>query len=424
MQSKRKLVILTVILALAAAGPCDAIGKARLLGKVVDSDGEPVQGVAVRATSQEVPGYEETDVTDRKGVFKLEFDAVNVVYIVEFSKPGFVTLKTEQRWERDQEGSVRREFILYPGEDVSVGGVVPVTDSIEAAAAYNAAVTAFEAEDFATAETKLEEALGHDPDLRQGWVALSVVEYQQGDFQEAAAAAEKAMELGSTDEVVLRTRWDSYRQLGDEAKAAEAMADLERIGAAAEEAKRIYNEGVKALKAGDKEGAFRLFQEAVTADPNLEPALIAIATAGLESGHYQEAFDASERVLKNSPGNEDAIRLRYNAALQIGDEGLIIGSLMSLASVEPQIARTNMMHLAMAAYNADDMEAAKDRFGKVLEIDPANAQAHYLLGLIYLGEGEGAKADTVMHLERFLELAPDDPDADAARDILSYLNAG
>ena len=75
----------------------------------------------------------------------------------------------------------------------------------------------------------------------------------------------------------------------------------------------------------------------------------------------------------------------------------------------------------MAAYNANDNEKTKERFGKVLEVDPTNAQAHYLLGLVYLGEGD--KAKTRDNLERFLELAPDDPDADAARDILEYLDA-
>jgi tetratricopeptide (TPR) repeat protein len=419
MQPKRTLIVLTVIAALAGAGLCEAIGKTRLVGKVVDPDGNPVDGVAVRATSEELSGYEETDVTDRKGVFKLEFDEINIIYIIEFSKPGFVTLKTEQTWQRDQEGSVRKEFILSPGEDVSVDGVVPVTDSPEAATAYNEAVRAFEAKDYATAEAKMEEALGHDPDLRQGWVALSVMEYQQEDFQEAVAAAEKAMELGSTDEVVLRTRWDSYRQLGDEAMTAEAMADLERIGAAAEEAKRIYNEGVALAKAGDPEGAFQKFQESLGADPNLQPALIAVATTGLESGHYQEAFDAANTVLKDDPGNETAIKLRYNAALQIGDEGMIIGSLLGLAQVMPDVARQNLWHLAMAAYNANDMEAAKDRFNKVLLIEPNNAEAHYLLGLIYLGEDN--KEKTTSHLEKFLALAPDSPDAASARDILSYL---
>ncbi len=152
----------------------------------------------------------------------------------------------------------RHYFTLTPGES-SVGtiGEAPVVTTSEAAEAYQAAVEAFEAEDLPTAETKLEEALEHDPELRQGWEALSVIELEQGHYQEAVDAAEKAIELGSTDLAIFRTRWEAYRLLGDEAKTLEAQADLEQSGQLAEEAKRIYNEGIAAIKAGDKESRVR-----------------------------------------------------------------------------------------------------------------------------------------------------------------------
>jgi regulator of sirC expression with transglutaminase-like and TPR domain len=93
---------------------------------------------------------------------------------------------------------------------------------------------------------------------------------------------------------------------------------------------------------------------------------------------------------------------------------------VDLAPIEPAAAKQNLWLLAMSAYDANDMEAAERRFKNVLQVDPDNPQAHYLLGLIYLGRPD-AKPATRQHLERFLELAPDDPDAPAARDILQYL---
>lgn len=420
MSARKSVVVLSILLILSVVAVSEAAmrGQPRLLGKVVDPDGNPIEGVTVHATSDDVPDFDQTEVTDKKGVFKLDFDTIDVVYKYTFSKPGYITLETEQTWQKD--GTARHEFILYPGETPTVeGGVVPVTESPEAAAAYNAAVDAFESEDYQTARAELTIALENDPELRQAWAALSVVEHKLGNYRQAAEAAEKAIELGSTSETVLRTRWDSYRLLGDEEKMADAQADLERIGQLSEEAKRIYNEGVKLLKDGDTEGAFAKFQESLKADPNLEPALLAVATTGLESGHYQEAFEAAETILKENPSHEDAIRLRYNASLKIGDEGLIIGSLVSLAQVNPEVAKENLWVLAMAAYNRNDMEAAKERFNKVLQVDPNNAEAHYLLGLIYLGESNNAEVKK--HLERFLELAPDSPDVPSAKDILSYI---
>ena len=419
MTSKKSVLICSLVLIFLAAGMADAAYKGRLLGVIVDPDGEPIEGVTVMATSDDLPGFNETKVTNKKGVFKLDFDEINVTYKYQFSRNGYVTLITEQVWTKD--GSARHYFTLTPGESStgSIGEALVVTTS-EAAAAYQEAVKAFENKDFPTAEAKLEEALGHDPDLRQAWEALSVVELEQGDYAEATEAAEKAIEIGSTDAAIFRTRWEAYRLMGDEAMTAEAQADMEKYGELAEEAKRIYNEGVALLKVDDKEGALVKFEQALSADPNLEPALFAVATTGLETGNPAVTADAAERILANNPGNQDALRLRYNAALELQDDEMLIDALVGLASVEPEAAKQNLWLLAMAAYNANDNEKSKDRFLKVLQVDPSNAQAHYLLGLVYLGEG--ANDETTTHMERFIELAPDDPDVAAAQDILAYLN--
>ncbi len=420
MITRKSILAVSFIVLLITAGTAEAVRKGRLVGRVEDPDGNPIEGVTVHATSDDVPDFNEIRVTDNKGVFKLDFDEINVVYTYVFSKAGYLTLKTEQTWQKD--GTARHTFTLTPGDDAVMGEGAPVTASSEAATAYNAGVKAFDAKDFATAETKFSEAVAADPELRQGWVALSLIALDQKHYQKAVEAAEKAIELGSTDPAVLRTRWEAYRQLGDEEMTAKAQADLERAGQLAEEAKRIYNEGIGLLKQDNKEGAFAKFQEALTANPNLEPALFAVATTGLEIGNPAASAEACETLLKEDPQNADALRLRYNAALALDDPEMVIDALVALAPIEPEAAKQNLWLLAMTAYDANQMDVAKSRFEKVLEVDPNNAKAHYLLGLIYLGD-ETAKAETRAHLERFLELAPDDPDADAARDILSYLSA-
>lgn len=417
MITRKSVLIFSLVFILLVTGMAEA-RKARLIGKIVDTEGNPIEGVTVRATSDDVPNFDETERTDAKGVFKLDFDVIEVVYKYEFSKSGYITLKTEQTWRKD--GTARFSYTLTRGESGAIGDT-PVVTTSEAAQAYQDAVNAFNAKDLPTAEIKLEEALVHDPDLRQAWVALSVIELEQGDYTEAAEAAEMAIELGATDVAVFRTRWEAYRLLGDEAKTAEAQADMVQFGQLAEEAKRIYNEGIAALKAGDKETAFGKFQQSLSADPNLEPALFAAATTGYEIGEFAESAAAAETILKNDPGNEDALRLRYNAALELEDDDMLMDALVGLAPVEPQAAKQNLWVLAMAAYNANDNEETKERFAKVLLVDPNNAQAHYLLGLVYLGED--AKAETKEHLERFLELAPDDPEAASAREILSYIES-
>ena len=205
----------------------------------------------------------------------------------------------ELAWTKD--GTERRDFTMAAGAAVTQSDVVPTSMSNPAIEAYNQGTAAFEKRDFATASKMFEEAVTHDPEFRQAWGALSVVYLEVGKNQEAVEAAEKAVALGSTDVMVLQSRWEAYRNLGDEAKAAQAQEDLIKTGNAAEEAKKVYNEGVKLLKAGDEEAAYAKFQSAVRFDPNLRAAQLAVATTALKVERYAEAETAARAVLAENP---------------------------------------------------------------------------------------------------------------------------
>jgi Tfp pilus assembly protein PilF len=255
--------------------------------------------------------------------------------------------------------------------------------------------------------------------MRLAWAAIAQVHLEQKRYREAADAAGKAVALGSTDESVLRLRWEAYRNLGDEALATKAREDLERFGRLAEEAKRIHNEGVALSKGGDDLGAFAKFKEALAVDPNLEPALLGLATAGLKIDRAADAFAAADALLKLHPQHAEALKVRYNAALKLGDEAKLVDALLGLAAVDPATARQGLFTLATGAFQRDDMARAKERFLHVLGIDSNHAPSHYYLGLILMREG--AKAEAKSQFGRFLELAPDDPDAATARDALTHL---
>jgi tetratricopeptide (TPR) repeat protein len=306
------------------------------------------------------------------------------------------------------------------GSTVAAADAPVASASAPAIAAYNAGVGALKAKDYATAEAKFKEAIGHDPNLRQAWGALSSAQLELGRNQEAAAAAENAIALGSTDEAVFMARWQAYKNLGDEAKAAEALKDLGATGRRTEEAKRIHNEAVALVKAGDDAGAFAKFQEALALDPNLQESLLGLATAGVKIGRNAEAAAAAETILKADPDNEKALRVRYNACLALGDEEKLLEALVGLTAVEPTVARDGVLKLAFDAYDRNDLSTARTRFLKVLELDSSQPQAHYYLGVI--SASQGAKEDAKKYLERFLQLAPNDPEAPSAREMLKYLS--
>lgn len=418
MRTTRRTPALFLLLMLVTPGLASTQPQARLVGRVLDTEGKPIQGVAVTATSPQIPKFTERRTTDRKGAFIVDFRDVDVTYHYRFEKPGYQTLEVDQEWRL--EGTQRFEWTMQPAAAPASGGErAPASSSQPAVLAFNAAVAALKTKDFAAAEAKFKEAVAHDATLAQAWAGLSSVQVQTGHNQEAAEAAEKAMALGIRNEAVLLARWQAYRNLKDEAKAAEALKDMEAVGRRAEEAKRMHNEAVALVKAGDSAGAFAKFQEALSVDPALQPSLLGLASAGLKLGRNAEAATAAESVLASDPTNQQAIRLRYNACLTLGDADRLFEALVGLLAVEPVVASKGLLKLAFDAYDANDQVRAKKRFLRVLEFEPNQALVHNYLGMVYVAEG--ATADARRHLERFVALAPNAAEAATAREILKQL---
>jgi tetratricopeptide (TPR) repeat protein len=406
----------------AVSAPALAERRGRLVGKIMDEDGKGIPGVLVTVTSPQISDFKDVETTDKKGVFMVDFSQLDVTYHYRFDKPGFASMEFDQKW--SLEGSAHQEWTMQPGVsaafDLARGGSPPASKSDEAISAYNAGVLAARDKHYATAAEKFGEAVQHDPTLRQAWESLSLAQLSLDHNQEAAEAAERAIALGSADPAVLTARWQAYRNLKDDAKAAAALKDLERIGRRTEEAKKIHNQAVALQKAGDYAGAFAKFQEALNVDPNLQVSLVGLANAALKIGKPLEAAAAAETILKADPTNEQAIRLRYNACLALGDKERLLGALKGLAPYEPKLARDGILRMAFDAYDASDMPKARKRFDEALTIDPNYPQAYYYLALIDVSQG--ATADAKSHIQRFLQLAPNDPEANSAREMFKYLS--
>ena len=247
----------------------------------------------------------------------------------------------------------------------------PASSSPEAVNAYNAGVMAVRSKDYRTAEAKFKEAVGDHPKLVQAWIALSSAQFQEKDFKGSAEAAEKAVALGSKDPALLTTKYQAYKNLGNEDKAADALKDLETIGRSAEEAKKLHNEGVALAKAGDNVGAIAKFKEALALDPTLMASAVGMSNAALKAGQDGDAATAAEAILKQDPQNNAAIRLRYNACLQLQDLDRLADAIIGLYAVDPVIAKKGLLKVAVDSYyDANSKDHGRAAFVKVLEWDP------------------------------------------------------
>jgi len=380
-------------------------------------DGKPIEGVTVTVTNPAQAASEIIKVTNKKGKVTITHLDSFPTYTYKLEKEGYQILKTQVH--PDYTETNRLEFVLRPQRIKAPEGVQQTeSKGNRALAAFKEGVDAQQGGDLDLAEKKFRQAAEFDPTLAEPHIALAVVAHQKGDYASAAAQTELALAINPSNEQALHLRYDSYRLLGDDEKAAEAAEALRQTGSGSDAARRLFNEGLDVYRGGDTETAVTKFQQAVGLDPELVNGYVMLASISLSEGDPTEAGAMASKALEIEPNNTNALKIRYDAFLSLRDTAGARQALEALIQADPEWAGNDLFNHAVELYNADEMASAASALRKVVELRPDDAKAHFLLGMAEynLGEIESAKKN----LTRFLELAPDDPDAALAREMLTY----
>jgi Tfp pilus assembly protein PilF len=181
----------------------------------------------------------------------------------------------------------------------------------------------------------------------------------------------------------------------------------------------VFNEGVDALQAKDSATALLKFQEAAEIDPEFVEAHRGIAAAATDTGQYAVAAEAAEKILEADPENAEAMGTAYMAALFVGGPDQLERAADRLATHQPEVAAGEMVQHAAVLFDQNETGRARVLLEVVVAHQPDLADAQFQLGVVCNALGDTPCAKDA--LTRFLELAPDDPDAATAQGILDYL---
>ncbi len=211
--------------------------------------------------------------------------------------------------------------------------------------------------------------------------------------------------------------------LRDQERPEEAAAMLRRAVASEPRYGDAWLNLALALEESGDDGAARdAYREAVRHLPNDAAARANFGLLLVRLGENDPAAIELTRALRLARQSRDAATAAAvgNGLRRLG-EGASAARALTLAIELNGPTPALLAERALAENAAGDKAGAEASLAEALELDPAFATAHYLLG--GLKAGRGAYAEAVAHYEAYLRLAPEGPQAARARERLAAARA-
>ncbi len=177
-------------------------------------------------------------------------------------------------------------------------------------------------------------------------------------------------------------------------------------------------EGRELLKAGQKEEAMALFEQALVAVPDLLPAMEYLTEIQYDSGDFENALVTAKRCLEEDDESLSCLAVAANASEELGDTQAHQGFMARYQELNPDDP-TSIFNRAVVFLNAMDDAQAKPLLEQCLEVDSEYPKCLFEYGMVLLrgGDIDGAK----VHFEKYLEVAPDGEDATTAAETVKWL---
>lgn len=405
-----------VLAAFAASAAVAAGGSVR--GTVADSNGAPLAKVTITLMGNGFD-FEKKATTNKKGEFKLAVSDADREYLVRVEKEGYLT--QEEPFEIPSGQAMSVDWTLHTMAEAAEQAeqIQALQAKDKATKAYNRAAEAYNAEDIEGAITGFREAIEANSGLAVAHAALGRIMLEKGRWAEARASAEAFLVVSPNEPLAWQTLYDAHWGEGNKEEAEKAMVKLLEFDSGSAVAARIFNQGVAATKTFDYDAAAAAFERAYSLDPSLYQALLPLAQIHSSKQEWQAAIDKAEQYLEHDKENPRANIVRYLSYQKLGDQEVAAQAFAELKSNSSVAAAQMFLRDGINLFNDGEIQGAIKSVETSVELDPSSPQAHHQLGLCYSSSGENAKARAAF--ERFLELAPEDPEAGTVREMLSYL---
>jgi tetratricopeptide (TPR) repeat protein len=180
-------------------------------------------------------------------------------------------------------------------------------------------------------------------------------------------------------------------------------------------AAKFYNEGVDLLKAGDKEGAAKKFEEAVAKNRDLPQGWQALAVIAHEKKDWAKTIEYGQKATDLDPSLSSIYAIMADAAARSGDKKGAAEWQKKYAEANPDSPEV-LYNKGIDAYNKKNLKEAETLLTQAVEAKPDFPLAHFWLGMTSFSLNK--KAAARQHLEKYLQLDPNGSEADTAKELL------
>ena len=197
-----------------------------------------------------------------------------------------------------------------------------------------------------------------------------------------------------------------------------SCASYNSVSLTREQSPDSYEQGLALLKQFKYGEAKASFDKAIASNPKHKQAFYYRGTARIQLDQLDSAKIDFDKSLKIDPEYALGYVGRAQVYIKKKDFTKAMEQLTKAQALEPKNAEAFYQKGVVFGYQQKVPEAI-DSFKRCLEVQPLHAYAHYQIGLAYY---QVKRPDlTLVHLEKFLILAPDAPEAEQVRRLLSSL---
>lgn len=253
-------------------------------------------------------------------------------------------------------------------------------------------------------------------------IQLAMMALKKGDHDSAITETQKSIDKNASADKYMFLG-NIYKDSGQTENALKAFKQASRMEANPNPWLQMAS---LHMTAEDYASATSAFQSALEIDPANNTALHGLATSGEKSGNAEVSIAALENLIKLHPEETsyyDNLIDLYNRQNNTAKAQKVFTRKRSLSGAgsdagASEASATDLFNEGVIALNNRNESAAVKAFQKAIQIDPDYSKPYFQLGKLAINRMDCPKV--IEYYSKFLELAPNDPEASTAQQLVDY----